>query len=29
MKLAEYGELYRFIEQTERFDEATSRYIFD
>lgn len=29
MKLAEYGELYSFVEHTERFDERMSRYIFD
>ena len=29
MKLAEYGELYSFIEHTERFDESMSRYILD
>ena len=29
MKLAEYGELYSFIEHTERFDESMTRYIFD
>ena len=29
MKLAEYGELYSFIEHTERFDEGMTRYIFD
>ena len=28
MKLAEFGELYSFIEHTERFDENTTRYIF-
>jgi serine/threonine protein kinase len=27
MKLAEFGELYSFIEHTERFDEKMSRYI--
>ena len=29
MKLAEYGELYSFIEHTEGFDESMTRYIFD
>ena len=29
MKLAEYGELYSFIEHSDRFDEQTSRYIFN
>jgi serine/threonine protein kinase len=29
MKLAEYGELYSFIEHTDRFDEGMSRYILD
>ena len=29
MKLAEYGELYSFIEHTERFDESMTRYILD
>jgi hypothetical protein len=28
MKLAEYGELYSFIEHTDRFDENLTRYIF-
>lgn len=27
MKLAEFGELYSFIEHTDRFDEKMSRYI--
>mmetsp|Transcript_14806 Transcript_14806/g.25182 ORF Transcript_14806/g.25182 Transcript_14806/m.25182 type:complete len:291 (-) Transcript_14806:403-1275(-) len=27
MKLADYGELYSFIEQTERFDERMTRYL--
>lgn len=27
MKLAEFGELYSFIEHTERFDEGITRYI--
>lgn len=29
MKLAEFGELYSFIELSERFDERVTRYIFD
>lgn len=29
MKLAEYGELYSFIEHTERFSEDMTRYILD
>lgn len=29
MKLAEFGELYSFIEHTERFDEAMTRYLLD
>ncbi len=29
MKLAEFGEVYSFIELTERFDERMTRYIFD
>jgi hypothetical protein len=29
MKLAEFGELYGFIELTEKFDEPTTRYIFE
>ena len=29
MKLAEYGELYSFVEHTERFDENMTRYIFE
>lgn len=29
MKLAEYGELYSFIEHTDRFDEGMVRYILD
>ena len=29
MKLAEYGELYSFIEHTDRFDEPMVRYILD
>ena len=28
MKIEEYGELYRLINQTEQFSERTSRYIF-
>ena len=28
MKLAEYGEIYSFVEHTERFDEPMTRYIF-
>lgn len=28
MKLAEFGELYSFIEHTERFDESVTRYLF-
>jgi len=28
MKLAEYGELYGFIEHTDRFDEHMTRYVF-
>ena len=28
MKLAEFGELYSYIEHTERFEETMSRYIF-
>jgi hypothetical protein len=28
MKLAEYGEVYSFIEHTDRFDDAMSKYIF-
>lgn len=27
MKLAEYGELYSFIEHSQRFDENASRYV--
>ena len=29
MKLAEYGEIYSFIEHSVRFDEAMSRYVLD
>lgn len=29
MKLAEYGELYSFIENTEPFDEHMTRYLLD
>lgn len=29
MKLAEYGELYGFIEHTDRFSEEMTRYILD
>jgi serine/threonine protein kinase len=29
MKLAEYGELYSFIEHTDRFEESMVRYILD
>jgi serine/threonine protein kinase len=29
MKLAEFGELYSFIEHTDRFDEAMTRYLLD
>jgi len=29
MKLAEYGELYSFIEHTDRFSEEMTRYILD
>lgn len=29
MKLAEFGELYSFIEHTDRFDENMTRYIFN
>ena len=29
MKLAEYGELYSFIEHTDRFNEDMTRYILD
>jgi serine/threonine protein kinase len=29
MKLAEYGELYSFIEHTDRFEERSVRYILD
>jgi len=29
MKLAEYGEIYSFVEHTERFDENMTRYIFN
>lgn len=29
MKLAEYGELYSFIEHTDRFSEDMTRYILD
>lgn len=29
MKLAEYGELYSFIEHTDRFTEDMTRYILD
>lgn len=29
MKLAEYGELYKFIEHSERFDESFVKYIFN
>ena len=29
MKLAEYGELYSFIEHSDRFDEQMTRYIFN
>jgi len=28
MKLAEYGELYSFIEHTDRFDNAMTKYVF-
>ena len=28
MKLAEYGELYSFIEHTDRFDTNMTRYLF-
>ena len=28
MKLAEYGELYRFIEHTDRFSEKLARHLF-
>jgi hypothetical protein len=29
MELAEFGELYSFIEHTDRFDEAMTRYLLD
>jgi len=29
MKLAEFGELYSFIEHTDRFDEAMTKYLLD
>ena len=29
MKLAEYGELYSFIENSDRFDDSMTRYIMD
>jgi|APSaa5957512535_1039671.scaffolds.fasta_scaffold47516_1 serine/threonine protein kinase len=29
MKLAEYGELYKFIEHSERFDECFTKYMFN
>jgi serine/threonine protein kinase len=29
MKLAEYGELYKFIEHSERFEDPLSKYIFN
>ena len=29
MKLAEYGELYKFIEYSERFDESYVKYMFN
>mmetsp|Transcript_14234 Transcript_14234/g.22162 ORF Transcript_14234/g.22162 Transcript_14234/m.22162 type:complete len:113 (+) Transcript_14234:594-932(+) len=29
MKLAEYGELYSFIENSDRFDDSLVRYIFE
>lgn len=29
MKLAEFGEIYSFIEHTERFSESATRYMFD
>ena len=29
MKLAEYGEIYSFVEHTDRFDEPMTRYIFN
>lgn len=28
MKLAEYGELFRFIEHTDRFSEKLARHLF-
>lgn len=27
MKLAEYGELYKFIEHSDRFDEPLTKYL--
>jgi len=29
MKLAEFGELYSFIEHTDRFDNAMTAYVFN
>ena len=29
MKLAEFGELYKFIEHSDRFDEPLTKYIFN
>jgi len=29
MKLAEYGELYKFIKHSDRFDEPLTKYIFN
>ena len=29
MKLAQYGDVFSFIEQTDRFEESTTRYIMD
>ena len=29
MKLAEYGELYSYIEHSDRFSETTTRFILD
>ena len=29
MKLAEYGELYKFIDHSDRFEEPLTKYIFN
>jgi serine/threonine protein kinase len=29
MKLAEFGELYKFIEHSDRFEEPLTKYIFN